>query len=225
MSVFFSMKIIAFDIETTGQHLFGSDSIFAIGACVARLQENGTFEILSKHLWTRSLDKPPDVDWETWWTKMTFYEPRCFKEFWSKHLDVLEALQQHPTAKKQEQLAKQLSDFLKDQEEDGPFSLLFDTVLFDSVWLDTLLRRNGFAGLAMNRDFTGWRSAFELDSYRFGATGTPLGNWIELSTRCDANPRIALQGADLMPHNPQDDALGIVVDLARVMNAKHSKIG
>ena len=213
------MKIITFDIETTGQHSHAHDVIVAIGACVGELQDNGAFNVLSKHSWARDMRKPADTDWASFWI-LSGFEPRCYQEFWSKYEDILDGLQRDATIQSDAVLARKLNYFLEDQEKDGPFCLLFDTLLFDSVWLDNLLRSNGYAGLSRNRDGSGWRSAFELDSFRFGATGAPLGNWGELTKRCNAHPTVFPENGERIAHHPRDDALGIFIDLARVINAK-----
>lgn len=98
-------------------------------------------------------------------------------------------------------------------EEKGPFQLLFDTVLNDPVWLDYKLRHYGFAGLAKNRDGTGWRGAYETDSLRFGLTKTELGNWQELKRRL-SDVESHLELGDCIPHDPLYDAKLIFIQAA-----------
>lgn len=213
------MKIIALDIETTGQHLCHSDKIIAIGACVAETKD-GVYHVLRTKKFVQDLGKFVGVDWKEHWSRRS-YEQRCYDEFWSKHLDVLDALQKGETFGTEETMMRAFNVFLEEEEADGDFALLFDTVLFDSVWLDTRLRGFNFAGLSRLRNGTGWRSAYELDSFRFGVTGAPLGDWKELEERLAARkmaPQIVVPNIPGGPHDPVYDAVQIFLQYANLVN-------
>lgn len=196
---------VAFDIETTGQNILDGDKIVAIGAAAFVFGESG--HTIESTKWCLDLKKPETATWEEFW-EIKGWEKRCYREFWSDKLELLQKLQDEKSSlvESEVRLAWTLSQYLATLEEThGEFIIIFDTIVFDPVWLDLLLRKHGFAGLSRNRDGTGWRSIFEVDSYRFGQTKTPLGDWNELYQRVSKH-MTAENVKQFKDHDPQDDA-------------------
>lgn len=211
------MKYIALDIETTGQHYLGQDRLIAIGAAVGERTANGLFKVVEARRWVVDLRRAPSQTWKELWEERG-YEQRCYDEFWSKNSATLDWLQAQPGLyATQGQAITAFSEFLGEMQSGGPYSLLFDTLLFDSVWLDYLLRLCSYAGLSRMRDGTGWVAAYEVDSLRFGGTGVRLGDWSALQTACNAlsGPGVALFSGD-GPHDPEFDAQAIFKQFAQV---------
>lgn len=170
------MILIVFDIETTGSNMH-SNTCFAIGYCIGELNFGQPPRVIKQGKWVLDLGKPQNTTWEGFW-KQRGWEQRCYTEFWSKNLPVLDLMTQETTNFANEHaMIKALNDFLHEQQTRGEFSVGFDTVAFDSAWINFLLQKYGHAEITKNRDGTGYRSVFELDSYRFGALGVDLGNW------------------------------------------------
>ena len=209
------MRYIALDIETTGQHYLGQDSLIAIGAAVGERGQNGLFRIVETHRWVVDLKRAPEQTWKGLWAERG-YEQRCYDEFWVKNLVALNLLQAQPDLYATQGAAiTAFSEFLGELQDDGPYSLLFDTLLFDSVWLDYLLRLGSYAGLSRLRDGTGWVAAYEVDSLRFGGTGVQLGNWAALQQACDKLPSPGYS-LETGPHDPAFDAQTIFKQFAQV---------
>lgn len=211
------MRYIALDIETTGQHYLGRDGLIAIGAAVGERGPNGLFRIVEARRWVVDLKRDPQQSWQAVWAERG-YEKRCYDEFWSNNIATLDWLQAHPDRYATQGAAiTAFSEFLGEMQSGGPYSLIFDTLLFDSVWLDYLLRLCSYAGLSRMRDGTGWVAAYEVDSLRFGGTGVQLGDWAALQHACDVMPisSVTVFSGD-GPHDPEFDAQTIFKQFAQV---------
>lgn len=213
-------RYLAIDIETTGQHYDKSDVIIAFGACLGEIGADGKWSTVAHFRGTNRIDTGlQGLSWEKIWGQRGF-EKACLSEFWSERgLKALEFLHSEPLSDdngvfdSEERLIRALNEMLSAVEKGGSFQLLFDTVLNDPVWLDYKLRRYGFAGLAKNRDGTGWRGAYETDSLRFGLAKVEPGNWRELNERLsDVEAQMAL--GDSVPHDPLYDAKLIFLQAA-----------
>lgn len=207
------MLFIAIDIETTGQHYLGKDCLIAIGAAMGKKCSDGRFEVFRSDRWVVDLEKPTGQTWAQVWSERG-YEARCFDEFWSKNLEVLEYLQACREKTNQDTVITRFNEFLGQVEKEGPYSIISDTLFFDTVWLDYHLRSCGFAGLSRKRDGTGWISGYELDSLRFGRTQAALGDWSALEEKCSALPWRFPSNSS--PHDPEFDAIDIFQKFAQV---------
>ena len=225
---------LALDIETTGASL-EKDLCFAVGYCAGYsetdIAEEGKWivdlqSILQQH--SRSPLNHPENDeqWGYGW-KQLGYEKRCFDEFWSKHLDILRRLSNQAQYDAERYIFYQLNKLLERletvgigrpaEEENGlraekkglKFSLVFDTVAYDTTWLNHRLQKYGYAQLTAKRDGSGYRSCYELDSFRLGlARLRPDASWEQRkAAKVQSNHRI--EGQD---HDPQVDAHNIFVD-------------
>lgn len=208
------MIIVTFDVETTGANVF-TNVCFAVGFCVGYLSSDGSSSIVERGKWCVSLGKRDRESWQERWISQN-WEPRCYDEFWSKHTDVLDSLAAQPDLLPNESaLAAKLNEFLACLEINHPnFTTAFDTVNFDSVWLNIILQRHEYADLAKNRDGTGYRTGHEIDSIRFGGLGVDLGNWDSLYQALDKVPdaREKLSGE----HDPEVDATNMFIDLESI---------
>ncbi len=224
---------VAFDIETTGASL-EKDLCFAVGYCAGYSET----DIVEEGKWVIDLHQiiqpkllPPlpngsDGLWETGW-QVSGFEMRCFTEFWSKHLDILNRLSDEAQYDAERYIFYQLNKLLERletvgigrpaEEEAGlrtekkglKFSLVFDTVAYDTTWINHRLQKYGYAQLTAKRDGTGYRSCYELDSFRLGLAGMrPDAPWEQRKAAVVCSEH-RVEGAD---HDPQVDAHNIFVD-------------
>lgn len=186
---------VAFDIETTGAYL-EKDLCFAVGYCAGYSEtdivEEGKWVMDLSRCLAKAL--PPNLDAryrspsDQW--KLTWYaagcEKRGFDEFWSQRLDILERLSDEAQFRLEEDIFYNVNKLLQRLETVGigrtpeeeadlraekqglKFSLVFDTVAYDTTWLNQRLQKYGYAQLTAKRDGSGYRSAYELDSFRYG---------------------------------------------------------
>jgi len=216
------MIIAVFDIETTGSNQF-SNKCFAVGYCIGRINTEKPARVLKKGKWTVDLGKPSDTSWEKFWIKQG-WDMRRYNQFWSEHLDILERLAQNNDRLPDEAaLARAINYLLGELERDHKdFVVGFDTVAFDSVWIATMLQKRGFAGITQNRDGDGYRSVYEVDSYRFGVFGVELENWKQLNRAvadCITHPSI--EPIENLAHDPEVDAYNIFADFANTHDYRH----
>ena len=160
------------------------------------------------------LGKPDNMSWETYW-KEKGWEMRCW-EFWKNQVDVLDHLQVRDdnTLPDEAALFGCINDLLQKYERlNENLTILTDTIGFDTHWINARLEQYGHADLARDRDFTGYRSGIEVDSYRYGVVGwDPTCPWSEFTEAWDK-----LVEAHPMPmpkdvnkaHDPEYDALKI----------------
>jgi len=209
--------IITFDIETTGQYI-QKDLCFAIGYCVGEIgggSDGKKARYMETGKWLVDLGKPADQSWQQFWASKS-WEKRCFDEFWSKHTDLLDRFNNDPERLPNlETMIVKLNNALRRWEHafPGGFLVAFDTLNFDSVWLNQLLQQHHYADLARQRDGTGWRGALEVDSYRFGRLGVTPGDWNAFYATIAALPQSIERPAEA-DHDPAVDATNIFLDLA-----------
>lgn len=216
------MIVVTFEFETVGSNMF-SNTCFAIGYCVGRVDNKAPASVISTGRWIVDLKKPSDVTWEKYW-KEKGWEQYCYKDFWSKNLQTLDYLQQCLDLLDDEYvLFNKLNTFLEELERDyGDFSIVLDIVAFDSVWISTKLQEVGCPALTKNRDGTGYRPVFELDSYRFGVFGVELGEWDTLaSVMSDLMSIYTIERTENLRHDPQVDAYNIFADFANAHDYVH----
>lgn len=156
----------AFDVETTGGNL-ANDLCFAVGWAYG-------FDASSIQKGGASFNMKEDVslDWKTFWTNKGL-ETRCYDEFWSKNLDVLNRLQDKDQMCLKDtslELAEAVNDVLTKLEtlSEGKLTLVTNTTSFDTVWLSNLLSSIGKPDLGYRRDGSYNGKTVHTGSFRSG---------------------------------------------------------
>jgi hypothetical protein len=151
------------------------------------------------------------------------FEGRCFEEFWSKNLSILKTLQDSSKVNlvsAEYDMAQALNDALLEAETKfANVMIVSDTIMFDTIWCNILLTKYGFKGLSWTRAGK-YRCGYELDSYTLGSLGFPPDvEWSEYvaAMKLHIDPIFA----DIVvnhDHNPENDAMSILVKFIRVVN-------
>lgn len=212
---------LAFDIETTGQNNGAGDCLFGIGFAYGTVDEG----VKERGKFMLDLGKRPGMNWRTLW-ETSGYEMRCFDDFWSKNLTVLNALQAQDALKEpmftgpraERQMARRINDLLAEVEKSTEeFSIVFDTTAFDSVWVDSLLTRYGFPSLLYHRDGKyHFDSTFDSDSYIRGVSGAlpHLGRKRKRELKKSVMDGFVKEEGD---HDPEVDAANILNEFFHVI--------
>lgn len=179
--------------------------MFAIGWAIHPTGDSGQIAL--------DLRKPRASTWESWWKK-NGWDTRCFDEFWSKHLPKLDAMQDPQAISvyvSRDSMMAQIVTLLKSLEAKYDTIVpLFDTVSYDSVWMDLYLGQCGFqplmyrydGGMSWPRDVTGFFNGVckftpntpeQIRSVKKGELESKIPGW----KHEDA-------------HFPQSDAIGIL---------------
>lgn len=192
---------LALDIETTGRN-HHKDKCFAFGYA------HGTpTKLMGSGKYVLDLQKG-DRTWKEVWTDNMF-ESRCYDEFWSDHTDILDSLQQSSPMSEKDMVAA-LNEVLYTMEKTySTFTILFDTVCFDSVWLELLLTKYDYPGMLYFRNGKyHFNSSYDIDSYIKGLSGTLIHYG-----RDDIRKRKNMFLGDYVPmegaHDPENDAIDI----------------
>lgn len=243
---------IAIDIERTGKYLAGvfpkhpptissqeeevpkrqrttsaetirrDDKTFAIGwAAGDKMRQNfiSGHVCLNLHLGS---DYTPSVIRQKW--EAADFEMRCFDDFWCKHLDILQKLQD-PTqvilVETESEMAFALNQALARVEARyDRIGILSDTLSFDTTWCNMLLLQHGFEPLSSTRNGKGYVSGYEVDSYVMGCLGlTPDTPWTTYSTEFDQTiGKVFPELEGIHDHHPENDAKSILVKYIRALN-------
>lgn len=212
--------IVALDIERTGQG--PNDVTFAIGVADTVLSKNTTSKI-NKAAWIIQLrGHGNEEEWRQFWLDNN-YDMDCFNEFWSKNIDVLNNLMINAHYSDEGELSGKLNNYLENIENinHNRRMLVFDTITFDSVHLDNLLKKSGYKGLSFTRSGK-YTSSMELDSYTYGVLGLDMLNdtWQQfkkLKSRL-LDKRLPSLGITSNNHFPDDDAENILVSFLRAVD-------
>lgn len=205
---------VAFDIETTGQYV-GNDEMFAIGVAASDGQ---------RYQVALDLGKKAGESWRELWMRRGF-EMRCYDEFWSKHEDTLNRLQnpEHITVCPDNQaMMDKLVGVLKRIEAGAekvvPWS---DTLFFDSVWISTKMIDAGYESMMYRRDHhdRDWEKPWhcmmwgrEVNSYLCGALGAEPSSAADTAAVTQLKREIEKEYEGkgfherIVPHEPQYDA-------------------
>lgn len=226
--------LISKDIENTGHTI--DDIIFAIGIAYGY---PGCEKIFKVQLIIFLREPGTLEEWRQFWIDSGF-EMRCFNEFWSKNIDVLNTLMEKANIFPQEErsrlagtfspsrgfkletaeLAFQYNKALQEIEEKAHQSVLvFDTVTFDSAWLNYLLISHGYPSLSFTRALK-YRWAYEIDSFIAGLLWFNFitGNWGAFD-RLKKKVMLMLPhlGETKNSHSPDEDAENIVATCLRAL--------
>jgi hypothetical protein len=200
----------AIDIERSGPTT--KDILLAIGiaSCVEnRYKTSSSFN--STLLINSSYDVPKDGDWEFLWKQNGWHMP-TYNEFWSKHLPLLTTIrnkQQQNYYCDEQAMAFMLNHILTVLEsEHENITFVFDTAHYDATYLSGLLLKYECAPLHVKRDWTGYHSSVELDSFIDG---------VKL-----AKPDFEYTPAE-QNHNPRVDAECILQNFFDVRKQLHNK--
>ncbi len=211
--------IIAIDIERTGRDQ--NDVIFAIGIATMPIDAVCLGEVKSFNV-CYNLEKKPHKTWADRWAK-SGYEERCYVEFWSKHLQTLDLLQDPTKVNlvEEQYLGKGVytkkfidtfDNILKEYEELYSESVIVtDTTLFDTVHLGNELIVAGKMPLNYTRAGK-FRGGVELDSYITGVAR--ISDIFDWKTYLDfkKNHIKPLMLAQIeQDHHPENDAKNILL--------------
>lgn len=194
-------KRIALDIERTGPG--AKDVTIAIGMFSAK---NGASEGTQKKFCV-DLDKMPNETWRELWVRRGF-DMNTYDEFWSKNIDMLELFQSGEDwyATEKEMTDAFAQAMAAEQFEPGYKSeILFDTVHYDSCYIQELLSRYGHRALHVALDGT-FARAWDVNSYQAGAAGVCASD-----SRDERRKKIAAMDIKKRPnnHDPSEDAKNI----------------
>lgn len=201
-----SLCFYAVDIETTGNLLY-RDCCFAIGWAYGT-----TIDDIKTGSICLDMKKEKDVTWKKFW-EAKGYETRCYDEFWSKHEDILDRLQDKSRTKPpigtKKEMVEEFQAFLTDMEKRYAESVLItDTTAFDTVWLSHLLQEEGNAGIGYRRNGA-FSKSLELQSYRMAAYGVwplPKSAIAEKPWNTDEKYKTLVWDHANHDHDPENDA-------------------
>lgn len=205
------LGFISIDIERTGKDLKNGDT-FAFGIADASVDAVGAFQVYSNHV-CLNLNKPSDQEWSQKWLEKN-YEQRCFDEFWSKNLHILDKLQdpdQVQLVSTEKEFATRINVLLEEAESRYQDTwIVIDCPLFDPVFVSELLMKYGFMPINYTRAGR-YRSSWEIDSYCAGKAGCAPEDW----RSTEAFKKSALQPLYIEKvehdHHPENDAKSILV--------------
>jgi hypothetical protein len=238
------LYVIALDIETTGAQAVpdatrngAHDEILSVGFAVydARAPAQGAvFTALVNH----ALGKPPKTSWSDYWTERGF-ERRCFDEFWSTRLPLLEETQRElspasasatryeVTVHNRSELASTINALAAQFEKRYDVQSMryaSDAAEFDRHWLATLMQSEGYHSLAHTRQgqFRWWVDDLNTASYELGRVRAERGT--EDSEREIAAMRgtLAHLGTEYT-HRADDDAADIGKNVVAAMHWKRRR--
>lgn len=201
-----SIGHISFDIEATGQNIF-DDVMFSIGFATS----DGTSGKISL-----DLGKPEHVPWNEWWIRNK-WEMRCYYEFWSKHEDMLDKLQNPEfvqiVSTKQAMMDWVVERMLGFEAKHTTVVPWFDTTCFDSVWISYYMMDMGYNSMMYRRDGKGMMWAREISSYFMGSMrftpSTPYSEVSKWKRSMEKNDLFGNWSTD-NAHCPESDAQGIM---------------
>ena len=223
----------SFDIESTGSDMpGGKDALFAIGAAVLSIDtDSGAIERVDSRRWVLSL-APPDSSADTWaalW-RSHGYDMRCFEEFWSKHLGVLNAMMAMTADlfSSSKAMADSFAAYIAESEAKfQPQIRVYDTIGFDVTNLEALLVEHGHRSLFLTTQGRPCSPSYLGDIMRSALGISPLHRALGLN---DAQKEaIARHNAAAVPaglahtHDPADDALCIAYKWAHYALKLHFK--
>lgn len=154
--------VVGVDIEGSGKFFMENpttgrrDVVLSIGLAVYNVNSDAPpRRILINH----NIGRPNDKKWPKFW-KLRGFEERCFREFWSKNIEQLDATQclireeglEFYIARSEAELATLLNSVVAELEQRYPLlRYVTDTQEYDRTWLAVLLQRYGFHPLGYDR--------------------------------------------------------------------------
>lgn len=192
---------IAWDIETPGS--LSHNRPFAIGYAVG--QNNTVME-------KGSLNCKMPLD-----NLSNIYEERCWNEFWSKHVNILQMLNDRANCDSFDDLSVKFNkELVRLENKYENIVHVFDTIHFDPLFLNTELMRNTNHYMWRNRSGDKWYYTIDINSYAMGMENVLGGDFknIRDTARNEA--------AKLVSHNhdPADDAEYILRTLFALSHKK-----
>ena len=188
--------VVALDIETTGMQCLPHaetghrDAMFSVGAAIYDAAASDPQKcLIEQHLFNLNLQKPADVEWGAFWDQ-NGWERRCYDEFWSKNVPMLEKTQDKSAVgtwkgingvprtvsllSTPDGVADAVNDLLRHVEERWPaYVLVTDTMDYDFRWLSNALEAHGHAPLGYTRSgaYRWWARDIHKGSYLVGRAG------------------------------------------------------
>jgi hypothetical protein len=197
--------IFSFDIETRGQSAV-RNGLLAVGIVAGTT--SGTL------LMKKRFHVAPLVNQD--------YDPVCLEEFWSKHKDVKDELEQNTMSPKQfaQEFRELLNDFEKKQQS---LYLLSDNPTFDAGFINYYLDIYGYDSMQIGSDGKTFRVVHDSKSYARGALGSSFDE--QRLRNGDVFERLGVPriGSGGVAHMPDDDAYWIYTDHLVVVMAASAK--
>ena len=198
---------LSVDIEATGGS-YSKDVCFAVGWALGSRADHENDNVRSGKV-ILDMGKPTYQTWAEFWETKGF-EKRCYEEFWSKHLSVLDALQSSGNAKEryaEDAFPHSVNEiFVEAETLFDKVILLTDTIHFDTVWISILLDKAGYPPLNFKRNGKYNGGGIEVDSYKMGVYRVePKGErpW-------EKDPLFLKHFVELHDHDPENDAKSIL---------------
>lgn len=191
---------------------------------------DGTIALLDTYRISQPLPLNRGQTWKQVWHDNN-YEQRCYDEFWSKNLNVLDALQADAiSAFKEGDHERNMADTLnfvlddiEDRYRDLGVHYVTDTLNFDMIWLNTMLLQRGHPSLLYYRNGKYGVDSYELGSYIYGFLRIDPGNsklaWAQIIKPFKARLAQNLQKfapAFVHDHRPENDAGNIMAQFLLV---------
>jgi hypothetical protein len=204
---------IAFDIKTTGADLI-RDEIISVG--MAWSTPGGP---ITKWRITQDLHKPAERSWAGHW-RCKGWEQRCYDQFWSKNLELLDELHQDPTLVDGEREILYFLDakLAQIEAECAKTLCVFDTIMYDPVWLCAKMSLSGFKPLSYTRDGR-WRSSYVTGPMAEAALHLDANQEWEIFSRERQERIFSLlpeYGPTANTHHPEEDAEHILASYFRI---------
>jgi len=117
-------------------------------------------------------------------------------------------------------MAKALNNALLEAETKyDTVVIIVDNISFDTTWCNMLLMKHGFNNLSYTRA-NKYRWGYELDSYTLGSFGfSPEVEWSEYVNAMKLHIDPIFPNIEIIhDHNPENDAMSILVKFIRVVN-------
>jgi hypothetical protein len=158
--------VVAIDIETTGGNVW-TDACFAVGVALCYRRDNADAQPVT--LFRQCFAHRLPANYEERWAKLGF-EQSTWEEFWSKNTGVLAQLQADAAFSDQRTMTQALCDLLHLVEQECAarrvtYNIVFDTINFDPVWINTMLAHIGSPSLLYYRNKRYGLQSYDLDTY------------------------------------------------------------
>lgn len=198
MSTTQDYEILAIDIETTGA-LLTENEIVSIGYVFGDKDGN----ITEKGRADFKVEKP--------------FEKRCYDEFWSKNMEIFEALQANAIEAKT--ATRNFAEILDRHEEKKELRIITDFAAFDPCWINYYFSRFLKRMPLYYSHHMKFRPIFDIDSYTRGVMHMDYSNqWTNDAVIIE---KYKLPLTQITPHYPEEDAQHIYelhVGLIKALN-------
>lgn len=175
--------VLALDIETNGSYPLMNE-IVSIGYCVGdeegSIVETGRFDM----------------------KVTTPFEPKCYNDFWSKHMDIYEILQKH--AVEPATAMRNFVDFVDHWDDLSELRIITDNPAFDVKFIDIAMNRYLNRRPLHYKHDKYYRPIYDTDSYARGVLGLQLDE--EWTSDDQVMRELGFSVESIHDHMPEHDA-------------------